>query len=163
MVKGYSALQIKLHWAVVALVALQLIFHEGMSDAYSAGIKAGALTFSLPVILHFICGSTITALVLWRLMIRQERGVPPAPEGEPNTFKKLGKIAHIAFYVVLLSFPVTGAVAWGSANVDAAFVHETLKKILLVLIALHVAAALVHQFVWKTNLLDRMRTPDPDA
>jgi len=163
MVQGYSKLQIRLHWAVVVLVALQLIFHDGMSNAFSAGMDAGSLTFSTPVILHFIFGTTITALMLWRLMMRQERGVPAAPEGEPAHFQMLGKVAHLAFYVVLLLFPVTGAVAWGSANQGAANIHEILKFILLALIAAHVVAALVHQFVWKTNLLDRMRTPGSDA
>ncbi|WP_420862437.1 cytochrome b [Algirhabdus cladophorae] len=163
MVQGYSKLQIRLHWAVVVLVALQLIFHEGMSNAYAAGMKVGNLTFSTPVILHFIFGTTITALMLWRLMMRQERGVPPAPEGEPKQFQLAGKLAHVAFYVVLLLLPVTGAVAWGGANQGAANVHEILKFILLALIAAHIGAALIHQFVWKTDLLDRMRTPDPDA
>ena len=161
MVQGYTRLQIRLHWAVVILVALQMIFHEGMSTAFSAGMKAGDLTFSTPVILHFIGGSAITGLVLWRLMLRQERGVPAAPEGEPDLFKKLSKIGHWGFYIVLIGFPLTGALAWGSANAGAANIHEILKKVLIGLIAVHVGAVILHQFVWKTNLIDRMKTPDP--
>ena len=85
-VSGYSSQQIWLHWVTVALVAVQMIFHEGISRAFSTGLEEGALYISPPVILHFLFGSAITFLVMWRLMLRNDRGVPGPPEGEPQIF-----------------------------------------------------------------------------
>jgi len=159
-VSGYSGQQVILHWATVVLVAFQMIFHEGISRAFEEGLKSGELSFSVPVILHFVFGSMITFLVIWRLMLRNERGVPGHVEGEPAVFQKLSTLAHWAFYVVLLLLPVTGAIAWGMGAEGPGNAHEILKQVLLVLILAHVGAVIVHQFVWKTNLLARMTQPE---
>ncbi|MBF9056795.1 hypothetical protein HKCCA1065_09330 [Rhodobacterales bacterium HKCCA1065] len=35
--------------------------------------------------------------------------------------------------------------------------HEVLKSLLMLLVLVHVGAVLVHQFVWKTNIMQRMK------
>ncbi len=158
-VEGYSRAQIRLHWAVVILVVLQYALHNGVANAFDRGMEAGALTLSPPVIGHFVGGLLITALIGWRLILRRERGVPPPPAEEPPFFSRLGHLAHLAFYVILLLLPVTGAIAWGAASAGASLAHEVLRAALLLLILAHVGAVVVHQFVWKTGLMQRMKVP----
>ena len=58
----------------------------------------------------------------------------------------------------MLALPITGLLAWYGGVTSLAGLHgELLKTLLWVMIALHVIAALYHQFVLKDHLLDRMR------
>ena len=54
-------------------------------------------------------------------------------------------------------------VAWFLVSDEAAEAHEVLKSVLLVIVVLHVAAALFHQFVLKTGLMQRMWKPGRSA
>ncbi len=157
--EGYSRLQIRLHWITVALVALQYLLHDGIDDAYDLATETGNYVLSAPVIGHAAGGMIILLLAVVRLMLRREHGTPPPPAGEPALFQRLSHIAHIAFYVLLFALPVTGAAAWGGQVEAAGDAHEVLRALLALLILGHVGAVLVHQFVWKTNLFDRMRRP----
>lgn len=154
--KGYSRMQIRLHWAVVVLIALQYLLHEGMSDAYDVAEDTGVYAMSLGVGLHIAGGALVLLLALWRLILRKERGAPPPPEAEPELFRKLGHAAHIALYALLVLLPISGAMAWGGRMEAAGEAHEVLKTLLLLLIVAHVGAVAVHQLVWKTGLMARM-------
>ena len=157
--RGYSRLQIRLHWAVVALVALQYLFHDGVASAFDAGMESGTLTLSAPVIGHFVTGSLIFLLLAWRLMLRSERGVPEPPAEDPPWQRGLARGVHLAFYGVVALLVVTGGAAWAMASEGASSAHETLRAVLLGLIALHVAGTVYGQVVQKTGVLDRMRRP----
>lgn len=157
---GYSRLQIRLHWTVVGLVTLMFVMHDGIANAFDAGMDSGMLQISPPVIGHFVGGALILFLTMWRFQIRNEQGVPPASDGEPALFARLSKIAHLAFYVILFLLPMTGAVAWGNASAQASFAHEILRAVLFFLIIGHVGAVLIHQIIWKTGVITRMIRPD---
>jgi len=157
--QGYSRLQIRLHWAVVALVALQYLFHDGVASAFEAGMERGAMTLSAPAVAHFVAGSLIFLLAAWRLMLRGERGVPAPPEADPPWQRGLARGVHLAFYGVIALLVVTGGAAWAMASEGASTAHETLRALLLGLVALHVAGAVYGQFVQKTGVIDRMRHP----
>lgn len=157
---GYTRAQIRLHWAVLVLLIPQYVLHDGVAGAFDAGIESGSMTLTAPAIGHMALGLVILLLVFWRIALRTEHGVPPPPAGEPGWAKAAAKAVHAAFYGVLILLPVTGGLAWGTASEDVGAVHEALRAGLLALIALHVGAVAVHQFVWKTGLLDRMRRPE---
>ncbi|MDJ0823141.1 MAG: cytochrome b/b6 domain-containing protein [Paracoccaceae bacterium] len=159
MSDGYSKAQIGLHWGIVGLVAIQFAVHEPIVDAFEVVETGGTPILSPLVGLHIFCGFMVFALMLVRLQLRVSQGTPPPPEGEPKVFQTLGNLAHWAFYALLVALPISGAVAWFRSNEAAADAHEVMRGILFVLIALHIAAALVHQFVWKTNLMARMTRP----
>ena len=57
----------------------------------------------------------------------------------------------------MLALPITGMLAWGGQIKASAEVHEVLKSLLMLLVLVHVGAVLVHQFVWKTNIMQRMK------
>jgi cytochrome b561 len=156
---GYSRLQIRLHWAVVILVALQFVLHEGVTGAFDEAMQSGDFALSAPVIGHFVGGSVIFLLVAWRLMLRAERGVPEAPSEDPPWQKRLAHTVHIVFYALLLSLPFTGGAAWAMGSEGASTAHEVTRAALMALILLHVAGALYGQFVQKTGVMRRMKTP----
>jgi cytochrome b561 len=153
---GYNRTQIALHWTVAALVALQYLLHDGIAGAYDLAEETGVYAISAPVIGHIAGGALILLLACWRLILRNERGTPPAPAGEPEAFRKISHIAHLALYALLILLPVTGALAWGGRMGPAGEAHELLKTLLMLLILAHIGAVALHQLVWKTRLMARM-------
>lgn len=156
---GYTRLQIRLHWATVILVALQYLFEDGIAGAWRDATRSGIYAFSTPVILHFATGSLILGLALWRLLLRNEYGAPPAPEGEAPLLVLVSKLTHYGIYGLLVLLPVTGAVAWGLQAAQPGEVHKLMQAALMILIGLHVAAALYHKFILKSGIWSRMTTP----
>lgn len=154
---GYSSKQIALHWIIAALIVAQFVFHDGISEAYDIAVETGLYEPSFAWASHAIPGMLILVLAIWRLILRLRLGAPDAPEGEPALFARLGHAAHWAFYALLFALPLSGMAAWGGQVEAAADVHEALKAALLVLILAHIGAVLVHQFVWKTNIMARMK------
>lgn len=152
----YSKLQIRLHWITVLLVALQYLLHDGIADAYDRAVETGTYALSAPVIGHSAGGLIILGLAIWRLMLRNERGVPGPPEGEPAVFARLSHVAHLGFYVLLFLLPVSGVLAWGGRIEAAGDAHEVFRALLLLLILAHIGAVILHQSVWKTGLITRM-------
>lgn len=156
---GYTALQIGLHWATVALVALQYLLHDGMTMAFDAGLKAGSMVFTTGALGHMIGGALILIMASWRLLLR-DAGPSPAPAaGEPAWAAWLAPLVHRVFYALLIALPITGGLAWGMASEFMGDMHEALRAALLFLIAAHVAAVILHQVVWKTGILARMTRP----
>jgi cytochrome b561 len=156
---GYSRLQIRLHWAVVALVILQYLFHEAVAAAFDAGMETGTMTLTGGAVAHFVCGSAILILALWRLMLRAQVGVPDLPAEDPAWQKLLARGIHGLIYALLILLPFSGAAAWATASEGPSNAHEAMRAILIFAVLLHVAGSLYGQFVQKTGVLDRMRRP----
>lgn len=160
MTDRYSQIQIRLHWIIFALVALQYLLHDGISAAFDRVEDGAAPAMTALAGAHIFGGFLVFALMLARLYIRMTQGVPPPPDSEGPLLSKLAGAVHWAFYALLVLLPVTGAVAWFRASQSAAEVHEILRAVLLALIVLHAGAALMHHFVFKTDVLRRMTRPD---
>ncbi|MBB4103905.1 cytochrome b [Allorhizobium borbori] len=156
---NFSIAQRAVHWATVLLIAWQFIAASGF-DAAKEARKAGAALDGFSAFLiqsHFITGFVLLALVICRLWLRFTQGVPAEPANEPPVLKLLAKITHIGLYVVLFAMPLSGI---AFKYLGLSFAHDPhvgpLKGLMILLIALHVAGALVHQFIWKTDVLARM-------
>lgn len=156
---GYSALQIRLHWVVAALIVLQYLGNAPISDAWDAYVAGTTLKFNPLVAAHVAGGLLILLLVGWRLVVRVTRGVPPPPEQEALPLRILAKLTHGLLYAILIAMPVTGAVAWFGGVGQAASAHNVIKVALVFLVGLHVVGALVHHFIFKSNVLIRMWRP----
>lgn len=152
----YSRTQIVLHWAVVLLILVQFLAHEGMEHAWDAFEETGAATASPGAWLHIVAGLGVLGLALWRLALRLTRGAPPPPPGDPAAQRMAATLTHWLLYALLFLVPLSGAAAWFLGAGAAAEAHEVLKSVLLVLAALHLAAALYHQFVRRDGLMSRM-------
>jgi cytochrome b561 len=156
---GYSRLQIRLHWAVVGLIVIQFFSGEAVGDVFERVRETGTGGPTLPVVVHFASGALVFLLAALRLMLRADRGVPLPPAEDPAWQKTAAKVTHGAIYAILLLMPLGGGIAWGTGSEAAGEAHETAFKLLMLLVVLHVAGALYGQFVQKTGVLDRMRTP----
>lgn len=158
-VSGYSAIQIALHWLIVAAVLFQIIFGESMTNVVDAleegnAPSAGDLQLSSA---HFWVGIAILVLLVIRLAMRVSLGAPEVI-GEPGLATLAASAMHWFFYALLVIVPVTGLLAkyvgdpWGD-------IHTIGKPIFIILIVLHAAAALYHHFMLKDETLVRMLKP----
>jgi cytochrome b561 len=165
-----------LHWVTVALVAVQVpvgIYMSYRGNTLNVWDKlTGALYNG-----HKLVGVTILLIVIWRLVYRLTRGAPPdEPTLEP--WQKLASHAnHWGMYLLLVCVPVAGyvgislfpaldifglfklpgIVAPDKEAASTAFaVHKVLAVLLVLMVAVHVAAALFHYFIRKDNVLGRM-------
>jgi len=155
----YTRSQILLHWIVVLLLIPQFLLHDGMSHAFHQLMDGAGADYAPLVLQHIVTGLAVLALVLWRLVLRARVGAPPLPAQEPALMKLAAHATHWALYALLVLLPLSGLAAWFGQLGTAAEAHEIMKNILLALAGLHIAAALFHQFVLRTNLLARMRRP----
>lgn len=150
---NYSRTQIILHWTIAALVIFQLVFHEGMEDAWDIREDGGTVPLVNP---HVVVGILILALAIWRLSLRLIRGVPPAPSSEPAPLRLLAAGTHWAFYALLFVMPFSGMALWFFEVEDAGDVHDSARLVFIALILLHIVGALAQHFWFKTDVLKRM-------
>lgn len=155
----FSLPQRVLHWTMALLIVFNLIFSDGMSHAWRLVRRGEAVTPDelLSANIHAWVGMTILALAVLRLCLRLVQGAPPAPGDEPPLLRIAAKVAHIAFYALFFALPLSGMAAWFFGVQPAGVVHGgPLKALMWALLIVHVAAALVHHFYWKTDVLRRM-------
>ena len=157
-VKGYSGLQIALHWAIVILLLGSFLTNEAMKSAWW-GIHNGQDNFGTKAALHVWIGVAILALAVIRLAVRLTRGAPDLPEGGKPALDMIAKLTHLALYALILLMPVAGMAAWFGGVDAAGEAHEVMWAGLWILAGLHVVGALYHQFVLKDGLMERMKRP----
>jgi cytochrome b561 len=157
--KGYSATQIGLHWLIAVLIIFQLIFGEDMTRVWRAIKNGTPATLDLWAWAHILVGIAVLVFAGWRLLLRATRGVPEAPHGGSAMATKAAEAGHWLLYALMIAAPVTGLLAWYGGVSSAAELHELLKPLFIILVAVHVVAALWHHFGLKDGLLDRMRRP----
>lgn len=172
----WSAATVALHWLsavlVIALIGLGWFMVHSDSGA--------AAKFDLYQ-LHKSLGFVSLALLLARLAARILRTSPPPPVAMPPPWRRrLAGSAHAAFYVLLLAAALSGWLLVSAAlipiptrffdlfvvpnlvNIDAGLasrlilVHSALSRLILVLLIVHVAAALKHHFIDRDDVLARM-------
>lgn len=167
----YGSVAQALHWAVVALVLVQVTLAFTAKNLPLSPAKVGVLAN------HKSFGITILALatmrLLWRLVDR-----PPPPPPMPGWQLVASRISHYGLYALLFAMPLSGWLMSSAANYPVSWFgfaqlpdlvapdgvlkqqlidfHHLLAKLLIGLVVVHVAAALKHQFVERDNLLYRM-------
>ena len=174
-VTAYSPAARAFHWITVGLVVTLAILGEVMTYRSKQDIWDG-LTNGL-YSTHKLLGVTLLALVIARLTYRLRQGAP-ADEPTLEPWQKIAShVTHWSLYGLLLLIPIMGwrgasqypaleifglfkLPAIAAANQEAAawsfFWHETLGKVMALLIATHVGAALFHHLVRKDGVLRRM-------
>lgn len=152
---AYSRVQVVLHWVIVFLMAAQYLLHGGIEAAWEGRLDGSLPNEPFPNP-HAIVGIILLALTIWRFVLRLRFGAPALPDEEPQALKLVAMVTHLAFYVLLIAMPISGALAWVIGLEVPAELHEIAAKIMLALIGLHVAGALFQQFVLKTGVMERM-------
>lgn len=154
----WSALQRRLHWAVVPLVLLQYLLQRPMhaaSEAVSAGEPVTFVQFLVST-LHTWGGAAVALLVLWRLVLRRRSPVPVAGGRFTARAARLVELHHRLLYVALLAMALSGALHYYAGLDAAARWHEIGKWVLAALVSVHVLAATVHATRAGDTVLRRM-------
>jgi cytochrome b561 len=166
----YPITLILLHWLIVPLMLGAFILGEVMEDLPRGDIRMSIMGW------HILAGLTMAALLLPRIAIRL-RGAPPLPAATPALELWLARLAHLGLYAAMLVLPVTGLTSilagQRSVSVLGLFdlpslaslpwlheameeIHEGAAKLFLLLLVLHVAAALWHVLVRRDGVFRRI-------
>lgn len=156
--QGFTASQIGLHWIVAALVIFQLIFGESMNVVLRAAARGTPISASEQWWgdAHYWVGIAILVLAAVRLSVRVVVGAP-APVANDWT-QTAAQLMHGLFYALLLASPLLGLLGFylGEPWDD---VHALSKPVFIVLITLHVLAALYHQLWLRDGTMRRIVVP----
>ncbi|MEO1310025.1 MAG: cytochrome b [Pseudomonadota bacterium] len=176
----YTAVAVALHWIIAALILGQIA-----GGFYMHNLPNTAENKFQLYQLHKSFGITILLLSLGRLGWRIAHPAPPQPSGMPGWQRTCATVSHWGFYGLMIGVPLLGwamvsASPWGIPTklfgvvpwphlpilsglenkepVEEVFkeLHEAFAKLILLLLAVHVGAALKHHFVDKDGVLVRM-------
>jgi cytochrome b561 len=165
--KRYHPVHVVLHWLIALLVIFFLVVG---SFVMSPMPNAEELPLLAP---HSMFGPVLAALIVIRLITRFALKRPAAADAGHPLLNFLAKAVHVLLYVGVIGLLVSGAglskaynlpgvLAGNVAMPENLFVYPTrlghgmVANVMLALVALHVGAALYHQFIRKDNLLARM-------
>ena len=154
--RGYSRLQIALHWTIAALILAQLVYNEPMQQAFDERVAAGDVAAGGGALFHIAVGSTVLLLAVVRLFVRARRGVPGPHPGNPPIVTWAGHATHAALYIMIFAMPLTGLAAWFLGSETSATLHEAGRLVIIVLIGVHILGALAEHFVFRNDALLRM-------
>ena len=181
----YSPLAMILHWTMAALILVNWLLPQ-ITDFLARS--------NVPriIALHRSLGVTLLALVLLRAVWRLVSPPPALPGGTAQVIRVASHIGHAALYLLMVAVPVFGILftwaggrvlsiwglvemappAWIDPDLRDTFrgLHAISANAILWLVGVHVAAVLVHHYVFKDRLLDRMlparlrtRRPHPSS
>lgn len=166
----YHPALVALHW-IVAL----LIFFMLAAGKLVLLMMPNTAEKVMPLTFHVVIGAVILVLLVIRFIVRLRTAHPvPADAGHP-LLNRIGVITHYLLYLAVLGMTLSGL---GMAQMSNLFQilfgglglplpedfwvyppragHGITATVLMLLIALHIGAALYHQFIRKDNLLARM-------
>jgi cytochrome b561 len=168
---GYGTFAKILHWLVAAILVGQFALGWLMPKV-RRGMEPG-----LSMRVHISIGIVVLALIAVRLVWRVTHPVPLEPDlprWQRNAASAVHGLLYLLVFVTTFTgwfyasargwsltffglFPLPALVAQGSPTGRAVGgIHETIVWVLLAVVALHVLAALVHAFVYRDRVMQRM-------
>ncbi|WP_244808443.1 cytochrome b [Caballeronia zhejiangensis] len=166
----YDRTSIALHWLTAVLVLTQFVLAQVWGFAPRP-------TKHLLIVAHMSFGILLTAVLLLRVLWRLSPGHQTRP-ASTGWIELAAKAVHYLLYALLISVAVLGFVLRWSGNESMSFfglpikppfapfskpahhnvgeAHELAGWAIIVLAALHAAAALFHHFFLRDNVLVRM-------
>lgn len=169
---NYGSISQLFHWIIFLLVAGMLVFGYVMGDIPDKAYRGQMIN------LHKLIGVFILVLMSLRLIWALYNIKPALPFQTPAWQRLAERITHVLLYLGLIVMPLSGlvgSVAGGRpprldgisiqlpidanktlANISFEYVHEPLAVILIILISLHILAALYHHFIKRDDILRRM-------
>ena len=172
----YSRVAVWLHWILAILLVGQ--FAGGKIMEF---LEATPLKYEL-FQLHKSFGIIILLLSLLRLIWRLTHKAPPLPSGMKPFERLAAKLTHVGFYGLMIGIPLAGWIMVSASVTQISTkifkllpwpdvpgvprsegfgdvmknVHEYMAYAAIILLILHVGAALKHHFVNKDDVLSRM-------
>jgi cytochrome b561 len=167
----YGSLAKFLHWAIVLLIVPQYFLAEAADELPNGIEKLQLFTW------HKSLGMLVLLLALVRIGWKFANRGLPRPVGEPWQ-RKAAAAGHGLLYLLILAQPVSGWAMSSAGNYPVTLfgwfqfpaligenndlqealeeVHELLFTLMLVVVAVHIAAALYHHFILRDSVLRRM-------
>jgi cytochrome b561 len=172
-IECYGPVAQAVHWAVAALAFIVVALGWAMITMPRGGDSRELLLF-----LHRSTGLLILALMVFRSVWRLTHPTPPFPSGFPRIEAAAAHADHALLYVLFLVMPLTGLLNAAASGHPVSFfglfaippllpqdprlsqiavaIHLAGQFVVYALVAVHVAAALLHRFVRRNRILDRM-------
>lgn len=165
--KQYSKRTAVMHWLIFALVVAAFIIGHNVEEMQDTTQKLAMYPY------HFILGNLVLLLVLVRIYFRKKDG-EPAPANANPLLNKLASLTHVLLNLSLIAVAISGFITVATSSLPDAFktndpdlvpnfsevaakeFHELFIGVLVLLLVIHVAATLYHQFIVKDNLLRRI-------
>lgn len=170
-VTRYHPLLVTLHWLLAFLLLGELLAGflvlEAMPNTDPQKIQL--LQF------HMVGGTLICTLTLIRLITRLRSNRPAAATTGNPLLDRLALVNHYGLYALVFAMVAAGyttafaaglpAIVFGGSGAPlpadfemfpSAGVHGAIGALILLLVALHLLAALYHQFIRRDGLLSRM-------
>lgn len=168
----YPRLSIIFHWIIAILIIAAFALGSLMTEMKISPSKLQFYSW------HKWLGVSILGLVALRLLSRLLLGAPAFPDSMQKWETQLANATHILLYILMFSVPLSGYFYTSAAGFPVVYfqlvelptiiganpelkpilkeLHEVLTSILLIVVSLHVAAALKHHFIDKDNIFQRM-------
>ena len=160
------------HWSVVLMLVFQYIWAWLIEETES-------ITLRLELVAqHKTIGMLVLVFAVLRLVWRFIKTPPPLPATMSGWEKWAAKMGHLALYGLLFAVPISGWFFsqaagygdywWGPISIPSVVepsveaeelfyeLHEIFVTLLMVVVAVHVLAALRHHFILKDDVLKRM-------
>ena len=171
----YSRVAIALHWVLAILILFLLFPGEELIE-----VERGQSVAGWGPTAHASLGILVLLLSILRIVWRVNHSAPPLPASMPIWQVKATATIHGLLYLLMLGIPLAGWLAlapWAAERLDPQAVtffqlmplniwpnigewtgelHEIGGTLAQILIAIHVLAALKHQFIDKDGLMRRM-------
>ncbi len=179
---GFGLVAIILHWTIALLVFVMLALGNIMGALASTDPLRHVLLDS-----HKMIGLTLLALVAMRIVWRLANPVPVLPKTLKSWQRICARASHFTLYMLTVLIPLTGWALFSArvqtptlmlfdtlpvpalpvlqyfdsgAKAVVLFwqVHDVLGGLLVLLVLIHITAAMRHHFVLSDNVLRRMLT-----
>ena len=166
----YSRMAATLHW-IMAVMVIVLIAFAKLVDILPKSDEPFLVGS------HKAIGVIVLILALFRLGWRLTHRVPPLPRGTPFLQALAAHAAHWSLYALMIIMPVSG-ISWEFLRgrsidfwifmINSPFAddraaarlfsqtHRFLGDVILIMVIVHIAAALYHQFFRRDGLISRM-------
>lgn len=168
----YPATSKLLHWLVAICVLTTAPVAITMTRLSEGPARDTLYNF------HKSLGVLILVLMILRLINRLAVGAPVAEPGIERWQKTVSSVVHTSFYVLLLAMPIVGYIANSAYGAPTPFfglfdlppivdknetlstslftIHRLVGWLVIILVLIHVSAAVYHHFVRGDNVLQRM-------
>jgi cytochrome b561 len=169
----YTNVAIALHWLLAVAILAQIAL-----GWYLGEVPRGTPARTVWVNFHKSVGLTLAGIILVRLAWRLTHRPPPLPAAMPRWERIAARANHLLLYCCMIGLPLTGYLAsnfskfgikyfglvelqpWGIDDKRLYEIfnttHKALAFLFVVLIALHIGAALKHALINRDEVMRRM-------